>query len=71
MAAPPALAPLARLVLDIDELFDRGELQPLTDFDRACEQAGLVLQNRYRGWDGAEYVGESDGYAVSVHRLAP
>ena len=40
---------------------------PLADFDDAMVAAGLRLEARYGGWDGAAY--EPDGgYVVAVHR---
>ena len=45
LAAPAALAPLVALVPDIDELFDRGELQPLTEFDRRVD-VGIDLHGK-------------------------
>jgi SAM-dependent methyltransferase len=41
----------------------------LADYDRACEQAGLVCIRRCRDWAGNDYVPASD-YAVSVHAKA-
>jgi SAM-dependent methyltransferase len=38
----------------------------LADYDGWCAAAGLRLQQRLAGWDGAGYDG--GGYAVSVHR---
>lgn len=40
----------------------------LGDFDRWATDAGLVLEERYAGWDRAPYTGGD--YAVSVHRRA-
>ena len=37
----------------------------LPAYDAACDAAGLVLCDRYAGWDGTPYDG--GGYAVSVH----
>ena len=45
LAAPAALAPLVALVPAIDELFVRGELQPLTDFDRPVD-VGIDLHGK-------------------------
>jgi SAM-dependent methyltransferase len=39
----------------------------LSEYDAWCAAAGLTLQDRYAGWDGAAYTGGR--YAVSVHRL--
>ena len=40
----------------------------LPSYDGWCSEAGLVLQDRYAGWDADPYA--SGGYAVSVHRRA-
>ena len=45
LAAPAALAPLVALVPDIDELFVRGELEPLTDFDSPVD-VGIDLHGK-------------------------
>lgn len=45
LAAPAALAPLVDLVPGIDELFDRAELQELTDFDRPVD-IGIDLHGK-------------------------
>lgn len=45
LAAPAALAPLVDLVPDIDELFVRGELEPLADFDRPVD-VGIDLHGK-------------------------
>jgi SAM-dependent methyltransferase len=41
----------------------------LAAYDAACTAVGLVLRDRYAGWDDAPYDG--GGYAVSVHRAPP
>lgn len=38
----------------------------LTDYDRWCVDAGLVLVDRYATWEGAPFDG--GGYHVSIHR---
>ena len=45
LAAPMALAPLVDLVPDIDELFGRGELQPLTGFGHEVD-VGIDLHGK-------------------------
>jgi len=42
---------------------------PLADFDGAMTAAGLRLEARHAGWDGAPYE-LGGGYVVSVHRPA-
>ncbi len=44
---------------------DRG--YDLTEYDRHCDQAGLVLEGRWATWEGEPWTG-SGAYAVSVHR---
>lgn len=39
----------------------------LADYDRWCDEVGLVLENRYATWERSPYVDAGD-YAVSVHR---
>ena len=52
--------------LDVDHVPKGVPLVPLDDYDAACESAGLHLEDRFDGWDGAAYT--AAGYAVSVHR---
>ena len=42
---------------------------PLADFEEAMTAAGLRLEARYAGWDGAPYE-PGGGYVVAVHRPA-
>jgi len=44
---------------------DRG--YDLTEYDRHCRQAGLVLEGRWAAWDGEPWT-VGGRYAVSVHR---
>jgi SAM-dependent methyltransferase len=53
---------------DQEHLPPGAPIVPLSAYDDACEAAGLVLQDRYAGWDREEYAGPAGGYAVSVHR---
>ena len=66
------LAPGAALVtgfgLDAAHLPKRCPVTELLDFDGACADAGLSLQDRYATWSGDVYPGADGGYAVSVHR---
>jgi SAM-dependent methyltransferase len=39
----------------------------LTEYDRHCGRAGLVLEGRWATWEGAPWTGGAT-YAVSVHR---
>jgi SAM-dependent methyltransferase len=55
--------------LDADHVPKGVPLIPLADYDAACEAAGLRLERRFDGWDGAAYTGA--GYVVSVHRRSP
>jgi SAM-dependent methyltransferase len=52
--------------LDAENVPKGVPLVPLADYDAACEAAGLHLEERFDGWDGAPYT--AAGYAVSVHR---
>lgn len=52
--------------LDAEHLPPGAPLVPLSAYDEACEAAGLVLEERYAGWDREPY--DDQGYAVSVHR---
>jgi SAM-dependent methyltransferase len=42
----------------------------LADYDRWCESAHLVLEDRFATWDRAPFT-DRDTYAVSVHRKEP
>ncbi|WP_299056116.1 class I SAM-dependent methyltransferase [uncultured Nocardioides sp.] len=53
--------------LDADHLPDGCPVTSLTEWDAACAAAGLVLRQRYAGWDHATAGVPGDGYAVSVH----
>ena len=52
--------------LDEQHVPTGGLLVSLEEYDRACSAAGLVLDDRFDGWDGAPYT--ESGYAVSMHR---
>lgn len=52
--------------LDPAHLPPGGPIVPLPAYDEACQAAGLRLEDRYAGWDGAPYAGA--GYVVNVHR---
>lgn len=64
------LRPSARVVagfgLAESQLPQGCPVTPLADYDTACATNGLVLEQRFSTWDGAEF-DESCGYAVSVH----
>ena len=47
---------------------DRG--YDLTEYDRHCRQAGLVLEGRWATWEGEPWT-VGGRYAVSVHRPGP
>jgi len=47
--------------------FQLGRGYELEAYDDHCAAAGLVLAERYAGWDGAPFAARGD-YAVSVHR---
>lgn len=53
--------------LDADHLPDGCPVTPLAEWDAACAAAGLVLRERYAGWDHTTAGTGGDGYAVSVH----
>lgn len=55
--------------LDAGHLPAGCPVTPLADFDDAMTAAGLRLEARYAGWDGAPYE-PGGGYAVAVHRPA-
>src|SRR3712207_6167417 len=61
------LAPEGRLVsgygLERSDLPPGVPLVPLRIYDAACQGAGLVLEDRFAGWEGSPYQG--GGYAVS------
>jgi len=40
----------------------------LEDYDAGCAAAGLELEQRWAGWDGAPFDADAAAYAVSVHR---
>lgn len=46
-----------------------GDVITLGEYDRACEESGCVLIDRWATWDRAPYTGGD--YAVSVHRRRP
>ena len=50
--------------------FGLGRGYDLTDYDRHCGRAGLVLEGRWARWEGEPWTG-SGTYAVSVHRPDP
>ena len=52
--------------LERSQLPPGAPVVPLESYDQACAAAGLILQDRYAGWDRSAYDG--GGYAVSVHR---
>lgn len=52
--------------LDTEHLPAGAPVVPLAAYDEAVEAAGLVLVDRWAGWDRAAY--DAGGYAVSVHR---
>jgi SAM-dependent methyltransferase len=55
--------------LDAEHLPGEVPPVPLTDYDAWCAEAGLRLEERHAGWDGAPFCRtEMPGYAVSVHR---
>lgn len=57
------VAPLGRLLAGFQT--DRGF--DLADYDSACSQAGLSLEDRWSTWDRQPWT-PSSTYAVSVHR---
>ncbi|HEV2810616.1 MAG TPA: hypothetical protein VGV93_09510, partial [Acidimicrobiales bacterium] len=59
-----ALAPGGSLVTGFQLRADRISL---TQYDRYCADAGLVLAERWSTWDRHPW-SEDDDYAVSVHR---
>jgi SAM-dependent methyltransferase len=77
-AVPAVVSRLARQVraggllvagfgLDSAHLPPGAPVVPLAAYDEACASAGLLLESRHAGWDGAP-CDEGGGYAVSVHR---
>jgi len=65
------VAPGGRVVcgfgLDAGHLPAGCPVTPLADFEDAMTAAGLRLEAKYAGWDGAPYE-PGGGYAVAVHR---
>lgn len=53
--------------LDVEHLPPGGPSVPLEAYDESCAAAGLVLTERYGGWDRSPFEGSGTGYAVSVH----
>ena len=44
-------------------------LTPMAEFEEAMAAAGLVVRDRYAGWDGAPF-DAAGGYVVAVHTPA-
>jgi SAM-dependent methyltransferase len=56
--------------LDADHLPAGCPVTPLTTFEAAMGAAGLEPVRRWTGWDAAAAYDPSDGYVVTVHRMA-
>ena len=53
--------------LDAAHLPSGCPVTPLESFEGAMAAAGLVLRQRFGGWDAAAYTSE-EGYVVTVHQ---
>jgi len=69
-AVVPGGLVVAGFGLDDEHLPEGCPVTPLADWDAACADAGLVLAERFAGWDLGSRLGAADvpeGYVVAVH----